>query len=343
MIRMGLIGLGGISKTHIRTYKAMGDRVTLQAAAEINEALLNEVCDREAIPERYTDPLKLIREAHIDALTICMPPVGRAELIGAAVARGIPVLCEKPMATTEEEARRIEKICAASDVPVLVNFKMRQGDNFQKIKEFLEKPGVGKPLTILCRYALVTDLAIWQPPKWFWDMKTSGGLLIENGGHIIDYLLWIAGGVDRLYAYLEQKTIADRPEAYMRETQTEDNAILIMKHQGGCTTTLLNTICYPGNRDASLEIATSGGYFIELSECKHLRIRSGEQIILDAPDERYGVGDCYTSKHFINDVLLDGQKPFVDYRDGAAALRIALAARASARKNAWVVPGGLEE
>ena len=336
MVRMGIVGLGGISRTHISCYKSMADRVTLQAAAEINEDVLKKVCAEESIPQAYTDPVKMIREADIDALTICMPPIMRDKLIRAAAERGIPVLCEKPLATTLEEANEIEQIIAEHPIPLLVNFKMRQGENFQKIREFLQRPDVGKPLSIMCRYALVTDPEIWQPPKWFWDLKVSGGLLIENGGHIIDYLLWIAGGVESVFAYTEQKTIQSRSEAYMRDTQTEDNAVVIMKHKNDCTTVFLNTICYPGNRDASLELATEGGYFMEIFECRHLRVRKGEKVILDLPEESYSIGDCFTSKHFINDVILNHQKPYVDYKDGVAALKVALAARESAAQKQWV-------
>jgi len=336
-IKMGIIGLGGISDSHIRKYLSMDGKVILQAAAEVDRERLETVCGKYSITESYMDPIELIRNANIDALTICMPPIKRAELIEEAMKRGLPTLCEKPLATNMPEAERIKEACSRSKVPLLVNFKMRQGENFQKIRELLQKPEVGKPLTILCRYALVTDPSIWSPPKWFWDMDTSGGLLIENGGHIIDYLLWIAGDVEKLYAFLEQKQIPMLPEPWIKSSKTEDNAVLIMKHKNGCTTLLLNTICYPGNRDASLEIATDGGYFIELDECVRLRIRKGEKIVTELTDQKYGVGEGYTDNHFINDVILGGKKPFVSEHDGIAALKVALAARESARSGNWVV------
>jgi predicted dehydrogenase len=262
----------------------------------------------------------------------------RAELIETAMKRQIPTLCEKPLATNMEEGERILDACASRNTPLLVNFKMRQGENFQKIRELLRDPAVGSPLTVLCRYALVTDPAIWSPPQWFWDMDISGGLLIENGGHIIDYLLWIAGEVKQLYAFLEQKTISRLPESYMRTSKTEDNAVIIMKHRGDCTSVLLNTICYPGNRDASLEISTRGGYFMELRECTHLMVRKGEELIMDLPEQTYGTGDGYTAKHFIKDVILQGKPPFVTQADGIAALKIALAARESSLTGKWVEP-----
>jgi predicted dehydrogenase len=336
-VKMGLIGLGGISESHIKKYLVMNGKVVLQAAAEVDQDRLNVVCDKYSIPQRYEDPLQLIAEADINALTICMPPVKRAEIITAAMERHVPTLCEKPLTTNADEADIIARAVQKNGTPLLVNFKMRQGENFQEIKKYLQKPEVGLPLTIMCRYALVTDPEIWSPPKWFWDMDISGGMLIENGGHIIDYLLWVAGKAEKVFGFIEQKTIDSLPETYMRLSKTEDNAVIIMKHCNGCTTTLLNTICYPGNRDASLEIATKGGYFMRIDECKHLQIRKGEKIILDAPDQEYGVGDGYTNDHFINDVILAGKKPFVTVEDGIAALKIALAARESGRTGTWIV------
>jgi predicted dehydrogenase len=65
---MGLIGLGGISESHIRTYLSMQSEVTLQAAAESNKNKLHKICDHYNIPERYDNPLDLIRMSNIDAL-----------------------------------------------------------------------------------------------------------------------------------------------------------------------------------------------------------------------------------------------------------------------------------
>lgn len=336
-LKVGFIGLGGISAAHIRECRELSGSVVMQAATEVREDQLKNICDANDIPARYKDYKKMLDESALDAVFINTPPVGRYEMIKDCLEHRVAVLCEKPMATTLEEGDRILEICEKyRDTPVLLNFKMRQGHNFQKIKKYLEDPEVGRPITIGARYALVTDPAIWAPPKWFWDLKISGGLLVENAGHMIDYILWIAGPVKRLFAHTEQKTIPCLKEDYMRKSGTEDHAVLIMQHENGCTTTFVNTICTPGNRDGSIEIATSGGYFFEIFECIHLRVRKGEEIIYESPVEDYHIGDGYTTRHFINEVLLRKKTPYISENDGYAALKIALAARESSKKGKWV-------
>ena len=122
----------------------------------------------------------------------------------------------------------------------------------------------------------------------------------------------------------------------MRESRTEDHAVLILQHENGCTTTFVNTICYPGNRDGSIEIATTGGYFLEVSECVHLRIRKGEEILVDTSEEAYGIGDGYTLRHFIALLRQETQEPFVSVQDGYRALEIAVKARESAERGEWM-------
>lgn len=335
-VRIGIIGLGGIARTHLEQCRAMGDHVIVQAAAEPDGSRRRPVCSEYGITHCYDDGISMMDQEELDGVIICVPPFLREPLIRCAVEKGIGVLCEKPLATGLEEGRRILDICRAHpEVPVLLNFKMRQGGNFQRAKQWMDKEA-GRPTAILARYALVTDPDIWAPPRWFWDIKASGGLLIENAGHMIDYIMWIAGKADMIWGYTKQKSIASLPEDYMRKSQTEDHAVIVMEHEGGCTTTFVNTICYPGNRDGSIEIATSRGYFLEISECVRLRIRKGEEILAEYEEEPYGIGDGYTLKQFI-EVLKGGEKGWAaTAEDGYLALEAAVRARESARTGNWV-------
>lgn len=336
-VRIGIVGLGGIAQTHLRQCRDMAGRVEVVAGAEIRSDLRKQVCARYSIPSAYKDGITMMEREILDGVILCVPPAIREPLIQCALERGIGVLCEKPLAVTLEEGERILKCCREyPKIPVLVNFKMRQGENFQRVKEFLSCPEVGRPVAILSRYALVTDPAIWTPPRWFWDRDISGGLLIENAGHMIDYILWTAGRVKRLFGYTEQKMLSTRPEEYMKKSGTEDHAVLILQHENGCTTTFVNTICYPGNRDGSIEIATTGGYFLEVRECVHLRIRKGEEILVDTKDEAYGIGDGYTLKHFTALLRQEVQESFVSVQDGYNALEVAVKARESAERGTWM-------
>lgn len=336
-VRIGIVGLGGIAQTHLRQCRDMAKRVEVVAGAEIRQDLRERVCAQYSIPAAYGDGITMMEQEKLDGVVLCVPPALRESLIRCALEKGIAVLCEKPLAVTLEEGERILACCREHpEIPVLVNFKMRQGENFQRVKEFLGLPEVGSPIAILSRYALVTDPAIWTPPRWFWDQDSSGGLLIENGGHMLDYILWIAGRAVRVFSHTEQKMLAARPEDYMRESRTEDHAVLILQHENGCTTTFVNTICYPGNRDGSIEIATTGGYFLEVSECVHLRIRKGEEILVDTSEEAYGIGDGYTLRHFIALLRQETQEPFVSVQDGYRALEIAVKARESAERGEWM-------
>jgi predicted dehydrogenase len=106
-VRIGLVGTGWWATfCHIPTVEA-DSRATLVAIADLSAERLAVVGDRFNIAKRYADYRLMIENEQLDGLIIATPHVAHAEIAVHALARGLHVLVEKPMATSSADARAI--------------------------------------------------------------------------------------------------------------------------------------------------------------------------------------------------------------------------------------------
>ena len=136
----------------------------------------------------YTDGVKMIAEADIDAIDIVVAPKWREPLVEAAVKRGLPTLIEKPMALSVAQAERWAQIAAG--IPVMIEYPLRFHLAMQRMKELLYDGPLGKPVSVEGNLQ-----TMWNAPEghWTWDKENPGGLLNECGCHMIDTVCFLCG------------------------------------------------------------------------------------------------------------------------------------------------------
>ena len=99
-MRVAVIGLGVIGRVHARILRENG---SLSAVCDIDAAKLAEYTDAA----HYTDYTRLLDDFHPDAVHICTPHYLHAPMILSALEKNIHVLCEKPMAITSADAKKM--------------------------------------------------------------------------------------------------------------------------------------------------------------------------------------------------------------------------------------------
>lgn len=126
-LQIGLIGTGAIGSLHAHNLALRTKGARVSAVMDIDRERADAVaiaCGARVI----ADAQDLIADPEIDAILIASPDASHAELSLAAIAAGKPVLCEKPLATSLQDAERIVKAeLAAGERLVQVGF-MRQVD-----------------------------------------------------------------------------------------------------------------------------------------------------------------------------------------------------------------------
>src|SRR5699024_10137780 len=92
--RVGIIGLGRVSKSHVNAWKAHG--VTSFAFADVSADAVDAAIAEHG-GDGFTDPMELIQSGNVDIVCICSPPLFHKEQAIAALEHGIATICEKPL------------------------------------------------------------------------------------------------------------------------------------------------------------------------------------------------------------------------------------------------------
>src|SRR5262245_12818744 len=103
-VKLGIIGVGQIGKSHVEGYSKIGE-AEIVAVADINEAEARRVAEQHGIPNVYTDFRELLRRDDVVAVDVCLHNNYHAPVTIAALRAGKNVYCEKPMAGSYVDAR----------------------------------------------------------------------------------------------------------------------------------------------------------------------------------------------------------------------------------------------
>jgi len=108
-MKVGVVGCGKIAMSvHLPSIQKISG-YELVAAADVNEARLQEVKEKFGIDETYTDYRRMLVKADIDTVFVCTPPEHHFQIVMDALEWGKHVFCEKPLATTLDEGLAIKK------------------------------------------------------------------------------------------------------------------------------------------------------------------------------------------------------------------------------------------
>ena len=190
MVNVGFIGVGGISAVHLNYLKRRRD-VRVAALCDINRATLDA---RTAAygGKGYTDFAAMLAAEQLDAVWICTPPqVRRAPLLDCAQ-RGIPVMCEKPVARTRGDALRIARELAALKARVQIGYLFRSIPVVQALREAMRDDRIH---VVQSLYACPMSIEM-KMPAWFFNKELSGGALIDQATHNFDLLRAVLGDVE---------------------------------------------------------------------------------------------------------------------------------------------------
>lgn len=179
-VRVGIVGICGFGRFHAESFEKIGWQVA--AAADRSERLHEVAAQFGARP--YMSYQELLESEELDALSISLPPRLHPEVVEAAVAKGLPVLCEKPVAP---DARGAEKLLAqvGEEARVAVGFSFRYNTTFQRLRELIAAGELGRITVIHARKCWGT-----RTP---WRLEEGGGAVFVKDIHYYDLIPWLLG------------------------------------------------------------------------------------------------------------------------------------------------------
>ena len=184
-VGFGVIGAGLFGENHALVYSRLPG-VELVAVCDQNEARAREVAERYGARTHYTDYAQLLAEPDIEAVSIATPDFAHAEIALAAAQAGKHILCEKPLATTVEEAQAIVDAAARAGVKLMVDFHNRVNPPFVAARDSVRNGAIGTPAY---GYARLSNTTFVPLEMLSWADRSSA--LWFLGSHAVDIMRFI--------------------------------------------------------------------------------------------------------------------------------------------------------
>ncbi len=314
-LRIGLAGLGSMGRNHLRVISNHPE-TTLAAVADPDPAAL-EAATAQTGARGFDDPLAMIREADLDGVVLAAPTTAHVVLALAAIERGLPVLVEKPLAGTVDDALAIVSAARKRKVRVQVGHVERYNPAVLEMGRLLR---AGWLSTI---YAITSRRAGPFPAR-----IRDVGVTVDLGTHDVDMLSWIAGERPvRVYAETAQRLHASH----------EDLTFGLMHFPSGATGFLDVDWLTPAKRRSLVAVGEEGMFELDYLTQKLTFTRSN----VERPQLIDGYATTFTGDvadipvesveplraqldEFVR-VLRTGDQPYVDGMDGLWAVAIASA------------------
>jgi predicted dehydrogenase len=187
---VGVIGVGGIAATHFPGWQN-SPHAELAAFADPAAQVLNRVADQHGISRRYENPQDLIADPSIDIVDVCTPSAYHAPLTIAALEAGKHVICEKPLAPTPDDVRRMIAARDKSGKKLMTAQHFRFQGSSQALKSEIDAGALGE--VYHARAWMLRRNALPVGPGFIYKKNSGGGPCIDIGVHILDLTLWMMG------------------------------------------------------------------------------------------------------------------------------------------------------
>jgi predicted dehydrogenase len=190
-LRVGVIGLGWAGRQHLDAYDALPG-VEIAALAGLEDAPRAALAEQYGIAHDVARWEDLLALDGLDAVSVCVPTFLHAPIAVAAFARGLHVLCEKPIARTVAEASEMVAAARKAGRILDIAFNHRRRGDIEALKAVLDEGRLGHPY-----YAKAWWLRRRGIPtlgSWFTSAELAGGgPLLDIGVHVLDYSLYLLG------------------------------------------------------------------------------------------------------------------------------------------------------
>jgi predicted dehydrogenase len=223
-VRLAIVGLGVMGRDHLKNALTLQGEGVLRlvglADAELDRA--RRPGEEHDLPA-FADPEALLEETRPEAIVVATPHPSHEAVTVAAAARGVHVLCEKPIAHTVAAADRMIAACRAAGVLLGIDFNQRTTPAYIRAHELL----AGGELGDLYRVNFIASgwyrtQSYYDSGGWrgTWDGE-GGGVIMNQAPHHLDLYCWLAGPPQRVKATALTRT---------HEIDVENTVAALLEH-----------------------------------------------------------------------------------------------------------------
>lgn len=325
-VRVGVIGCGSIGRRrHLPEY-ASQENVEIVAVCDIVEERATEMAKLYGAIA-YVDYQDLLKNEDIDAVSVCLPNVLHAPVTIDALQAGKHVLCEKPMATSRQEAEEMIQAAKNNHKKLMIAHNQRFVASHVKAKRLLDSGEIGNVYSFRTTFGHPGPerWSIDGATSWFFDKKRAFiGAMGDLGVHKSDLIRYLLGEIVEVGAFVETNA--------KENTDVDDNAVCILKTENNVIGTLTASWSYVSGGDNSTIIYGEKGVIRLEDDPVHSLIveyKNGEVVKYELDkiqtNEKGGQTNSYVIENFVDCIIHDTVPP-ISGEEGMKSLQVILAA-----------------
>lgn len=318
-VKVGILGAGGIAKVHVGNLLE-DERVEITAIGDIFQNKAEVLAHTVGLDVKIVETIDDLLKSGVDAVYVTTPNTTHVEPVLTCLENNIHVFCEKPMATSLDDAQRIKEAAAKSKAIYNLGMNRRYAFVYKKIKSLIDSKEF-VPVSAMIKM----NRGELLNPAWTSDPTKTGGFLYETPFHLFDLCRYLFGEIESLQC-----------EATQAISVSEiDNFAILLKFKSGVVATFI-TYAHAGWGIPFEKVEVYGKYqtfFTEELERvtyspglqKRISIEDYSQISFE---EKWGYVE--EDQLFI-DAIINGSKPPVDAEDGFLSTKVTEAIYESAK------------
>jgi len=226
-VRVGIIGAGKIAeRLHCPQYSELKN-VEIVAICDIIQEKADRLSEMFKIGKVYNDYKKMIMEAGLDAVSVCLPNYLHAPASIFALNNGKHVLVEKPMAMSVKEMKSMITASKKAKKILMVEQPHRFDPAHEALKDVVDKGILGDIVSVRAKLGH-SGPEFWSDDSpWFFDIKKSGGgVTMDVGIHILDAVRFVTGKeIDQVTGFMANLV--------KKKMKLEDNVEAALKFKDG--------------------------------------------------------------------------------------------------------------
>jgi predicted dehydrogenase len=206
-LKLGIIGCGGMGLRHMHGISELmkySEIMKLEAVCDLHESAANHVASKaEEIsgnkPSVFTSLEKMLTESEIDVLDIVTDTRTHHKFAIEAMENGVHVMTEKPMGVTLKACRKMIESRKNNNVKLAVAENYRRDPMNRLVKELIENGVIGIPQMLL-DISVSGGGKLMHATGWRAKKVMAGSLILEQGVHVSDLILYFMGDAETIYA-----------------------------------------------------------------------------------------------------------------------------------------------
>jgi len=220
-LRFAIFGTGFWSRFQLAGWREL-EGAECVALYNRTRAKAEALAEEFGMPTVYDDPEELLRHEELDFIDVITSVETHSRFVHMAAAYGLPVICQKPMATSLEEAEGMVRVCRKVGVPFFIHENWRWQSPVRQFKRVLDEGKVGTPFR--ARVHFCSSFPVFENQPFLKELEQF--ILTDMGSHILDVARFLFGEAESLYCQTHR---------VHADIKGEDVATVMMKMGRGTT------------------------------------------------------------------------------------------------------------